>query len=150
MPKIPENVIVLGFDVGAKKTGVAIGQGLTQNASALDKIVCHEGIPVNLKCISTLISTWRPHVIVVGMPLRPDGKAQRASRHACAFMALLKENFSLPIYQIDEQLTTKSARADIFEAGGYRHLQKSNVDSYAAKLIVESWLAEQKALVTVD
>ena len=141
-----DNFIVLGFDVGAKKTGVAIGQSLTSSARALHKITCHEGLPVNEKCIAELIHTWRPNAIVVGMPLRPDGKAQRATQHALAFIAHLKENFSLPIYHIDEQLTTKSARADIFEQGGYRHLQKSDVDSYAAKLIVESWLAEQSAV----
>ena len=30
-----DNLVVLGFDVGAKKTGVAIGQSLTGNARAL-------------------------------------------------------------------------------------------------------------------
>ena len=138
-----DNFIVLGFDVGAKKTGVAIGQSLTGNARALHKIPCHEGLPVDVKCIGTLITTWRPQAIVVGMPLRPDGKPQRASQHARAFITYLKAHFLLPVYEIDEQLTTKSARTDIFEAGGYRHLQKSDVDSYAAKLIVESWLSER-------
>jgi len=138
-----DNFIVLGFDVGAKKTGVAIGQSLTGNARALHKIPCHEGLPVDVKCIGALITTWRPQAIVVGMPLRPDGKPQRASKHALAFINHLKTHFSLPVYEIDEQLTTKSARTDIFEAGGYRQLQKSDVDSYAAKLIVESWLSER-------
>lgn len=138
-----ENFIVLGFDVGAKKTGVAIGQSLTGSARALHKILCHEGLPADEKCIAALINTWRPHAIVVGMPLRPDGKPQRASHHAQAFITYLKNQVSLPVYEIDEQLTTKSARADIYETGGYRQLQKRDIDSYAAKLIVESWLSER-------
>ncbi len=139
-----DNFIVLGFDVGAKKTGVAIGQSLTSSARALPQIACHTAVPVDLKLVKTLIATWRPNALVVGMPLRPDGKAQRATQQALDFIDYLKCQCDLPIYTIDEQLTTKSARADLFEAGGYRYLQKSDVDGYAAKLIVESWLAEQR------
>ncbi len=137
------NIIVLGFDVGAKKTGVAIGQSLTSSARALHQLVCHAGIPVDVKQLRTLLTTWKPNVIIVGMPLRPDGKAQRATQQALDFIDCLKSHCDIPIQIIDEQLTTKSARAELFEAGGYRYLQKSDVDSYAAKLIVESWLAEQ-------
>jgi putative Holliday junction resolvase len=140
------DLIVLGFDVGAKKTGVAIGQTLTQSARALHKITCHEGIPIDITQITDLITLWRPQAIVVGIPHRPDGKMQRATRHAFAFIEALKQQCNLPIYEIDEQLTTKSARSAIYEDGGYRHLQKSDVDSYAAKLIVESWLNEQVGL----
>jgi len=37
-------------------------------------------------------------------------------------------------------LTTKEARQRLFAAGGYRALQKSQVDSFAAQLILETWL----------
>ena len=145
-----DNTIALGFDVGAKKTGVAIGQSLTNSAKALHKIACHQGLPSDLNILTDLITTWRPHIIIVGMPHRPDGKAQRATMHALAFIDFLKQHFNLPVYQIDEQLTTKSARTDIFEAGGYRHLQKSDVDSYAAKLMIESWFTEQSGKCSIN
>ncbi len=46
----------------------------------------------------------------------------------------------MPVYEIDEKLTTKSAREEIFAAGGYKSLQKEPIDSFAASLILESWL----------
>lgn len=139
-----DNLVVLGFDVGAKRTGVAIGQSLTGNARALQKIACHAGQPLDFTQITDLITLWRPQALIVGLPYHPEGKMQRALCHAHDFIALLRDKTALPVYSIDEQLTTKSARSELYEEGGYRHLQKSDVDSYAAKLIVESWLNEQR------
>lgn len=138
-----DNTVVLGFDVGSHKTGVAIGQTLTNSARILHKIHCQDGIPVPFLQVTDLLNQWRPHVIVVGLPYRPDGKPQRATQHALAFIELLRQHTHIPIHTVDESLTTKSARADLFESGGFKQLQKSDVDSYAAKLIVESWLNEQ-------
>lgn len=137
------NIVVLGFDVGSHKTGVAIGQTLTNSARILHKIHCQAGIPVPFQQVTDLLTQWRPQIIVVGLPYRPDGKPQRATQHALAFIELLRQHTQIPIHAIDESLTTKSARADLFESGGFKQLQKSDVDSYAAKLIVESWLNEQ-------
>lgn len=141
-----DNIVVLGFDVGSHKTGVAIGQTLTHSARVLHKINCQAGLPVPFQQVTSLLTQWRPHIIVVGMPHRPDGKPQRATQQALAFIELLRQHTEIPIHAIDEALTTKSARADLFERGGFKQLQKSDVDSYAAKLIVESWLNEQGSM----
>lgn len=141
-----ENMVVLGFDVGSKKTGVAVGQTFTHSARALQQLACHNGIPLDMGQIKALVATWRPHALIVGIPKKPDGTEQFATQCAYAFIAMLRDHVDLPIHQIDELLTTKSARSDLFERGGYRQLQKSDIDSYAAKLIVESWLNERLGL----
>jgi putative Holliday junction resolvase len=134
--------VILGFDVGSHKIGVAVGQTLTQQAKPLPRIMAQKGLP-RADEIKKLINEWRPDIIVVGLPTMMDGKKQFTTDLALAFMGFLKTLTNLPIFSVDERLTTKAARSDLFEQGGYRHLQKADVDSYAAKLIVESWMRSE-------
>ncbi|MCD6046986.1 MAG: yqgF [Gammaproteobacteria bacterium] len=131
--------VILGFDVGSHKIGVAVGQTLTQQAKPLPRIIAQKGLPTTTE-IKKLLNEWRPDVIVVGLPTMMDGKKQFTTDLALAFIEFLKTLTDLPVFSVDERLTTKAARSDLFEQGGYRHLQKADVDSYAAKLIVESWM----------
>ena len=137
-----ENKIILGFDVGTHKIGVAIGQTLLKQAKPLEKIITHQRGLADEKKILQLIKEWRPHVLIVGMPTHMDGSPQFTTQLAKDFIAFLKKLTGLPVYEADERLTTKMARSEIFEADGYQKLKKANVDSYAAKLIVESWMNE--------
>jgi putative Holliday junction resolvase len=40
---------------------------------------------------------------------------------------------------VDERYTSVDARQQLFDEGGYKALKKSNVDSFAAKLMLEQW-----------
>ena len=55
----------------------------------------------------------------------------------------MQQHFKLPVEQVDERLTTVEARQRLFDEGGYQKLKKSEIDSFAAKLILEQWLNEQ-------
>jgi putative transcription antitermination factor YqgF len=56
------------------------------------------------------------------------------------FLMELKNRFQLPVFPIDERLTTVEARSRLFALGGYKALKKKSIDSIAAQLIVEIWL----------
>jgi putative holliday junction resolvase len=43
----------------------------------------------------------------------------------------------------DERLSTVEARADLFDRGGFRALDKGSVDSASAVIILESWFEKQ-------
>lgn len=137
-PVMPENQTLLGFDFGLKYIGVAVGQTVTGTATALITLQAKNGIP-NWDEINALINEWKPAGLVVGIPLNMDGSEQQLTAEAKKFAQAL-ERFHLPVYRVDERLTTKEARQRLFETGGYRALKKSQVDSFAAKLILETWL----------
>jgi putative holliday junction resolvase len=40
-------------------------------------------------------------------------------------------------------LTTKTARQNLFEQGGYKALQHTQIDAVAAQIILEEWLISQ-------
>ncbi len=133
--------VALGFDYGTKKIGVAVGQLLTRTASTLS-VLYRIKEEIDWKSIALLVQQWKPFALVVGIPLHMDGKEQWITAEAQAFAENLKIRFQVPVYGADERLTSVEARAQIFEAGGYRALKKTVIDSLAAKLILEEWFLQ--------
>ncbi len=131
--------VFLGFDFGLKRIGVAVGQDVTMTASPLRTLTAHNGKP-NWKEVERLIADWQPSALIVGIPLNMDGTEMTVTKTARHFAKQLQQRFPVPVYQEDERLTTKTARAKAFEKGGYKALQKEVIDAVAAKLILEAWM----------
>jgi len=135
-----EQGLLLGFDFGTKRIGVAIGQMITHSARPLPSIKAVNGLP-SKETLAKLIKQWQPEALVVGIPLNMDGSEQAVTIKARYFAEWLRENFHLPVHEIDERLTTKAAKERLFAEGGYKALQDGQVDSVAAQLILQNWLA---------
>jgi len=105
--------ILLGFDFGMKRIGVAVGQTVTKTARALTTLQAKQGIPP-WELLGKLIKTWQPDALIVGIPLNMDGTRQRLTEAAQQFADSLEERYSLPVYGIDERLSTKDARTIIY------------------------------------
>lgn len=135
--------ILLAFDFGMKRIGVAIGQSVTQTARPLQTLTAKEGIP-DWDAIKKLINKWQPDALVVGIPLNMDGTEQKLTQYARQFASSLQTRFNLPIHEMDERLTTKDAREKLFANGGYKALQDGQVDSVAAQLILQNWFNQYK------
>lgn len=135
---MPEGV-VLGFDFGYKRIGVAVGQRLTASASPLATLDAKLGVP-NWDSVQKLILQWRPQACVVGLPTCIDGREQYTTAAARGFARQLRTRFALPVHLVDERLSTVEARSHLFAAGGYRKIKTSEVDSIAACVILEQWL----------
>ena len=132
--------ILLAFDFGQKRIGVAIGQTVTQSARPLTTIHAKEGVP-DWQTIHPLIKKWQPDALVVGIPLNMDNTEQPLTHLARTFANALKDQYNLPVFEIDERLTTKDARERLFTEGGYKALQNGQVDQVAAQLILQNWFA---------
>src|SRR4029079_10265126 len=130
---------MMGLDFGMKRIGVAVGQTVTQSARPLKTIQAKEGVP-NWQELDKLVHTWQPGALVVGVPLNMDGTEQPLTQAALLFMDSLRAHYKLPVYGMDERLSTKDARARLFQQGGYKALQHGQVDSVAAQLILQNWL----------
>jgi putative holliday junction resolvase len=129
--------VLLGFDFGMRRIGVAVGQTITQSAQPLPVIYAKDGIP-EWKQIADLIKTWQVDGLVVGMPLTMNNEEQLLSFASRKFANRLKEKYKLPVYFVDERFTTKEAKATF----GQQKSSGIEIDSYAAKLILESWLRD--------
>ena len=114
--------ILLGFDFGMKRIGIAIGQAITQTARPLDTIQAKAGIP-DWDALTKIMNQWLPEALIVGIPLNMDGTDQPMSQHAREFVKSLRKRYQLLVYETDERLTTKEAREKLFSQGGYKALQ---------------------------
>lgn len=134
-----KNKTFLGFDFGLKRIGVAVGQDVTMTAAPLTTIVAQNGKP-DWGEIKKLIGRWQPDALIVGIPLKMDGTEMSVTAAARHFAKQLSKHFQVQVYEEDERLTTKAARSEVYEQGGYRALRKKAIDEVAAKLILETWM----------
>lgn len=135
----------LGFDVGLKKMGVAVGQEITKSAKPLTILSVREGKP-DWNIIERLYKEWQPAGFVVGMPPFEDKEAHYAKALEKAVHELaegLKKRFARPVYLWDEHLSTRAAHSVIDENHFMRRKHKDYVDDIAAQVILESWLRER-------
>lgn len=133
---------ILGFDFGTKSIGAAVGQEITGTASPLNAFKAVDGIP-NWDLIKQIYDEWQPQLVVVGLPLNMDGTDQQVTFAAKKFANRLHAKFKIPVETYDERLTTVDAKAQLFEMGGFKKLDKQKIDSASACLIVESWMENQ-------
>jgi putative Holliday junction resolvase len=135
--------IVLAFDFGLRRLGVATANRETRTASPLTTLRVDRDVPWT--DIDRLVAEWRPGQLVVGVP-EGDGAAHVA-RHARSFAAALARRYELPVATVDETLTSVAAQTQLADdrRSGYlrRRVGRGRVDRLAACLIAEQWLSEQ-------
>ena len=136
--------LVLAYDYGKARIGVAVGQALTCSAQPLAVVSCREGNP-DWPALDRLRQEWRPTRLLVGKPLNLDDSESAMSRAAAAFAQALTGRYGLPVSLHDERLSSREARQRFAErrAGGLaRAGQAGAMDAIAAAVILESWLGE--------
>jgi putative Holliday junction resolvase len=132
----------LGFDVGSRITGVAIGNTFTASARALTTVTVNEDGP-DWNRLDALHQEWLPDTLVVGLPLTLEGAEQPASRRARRFAVQLQQRYSLPVVFVDERHSSREAAqrfAAARAAGLKRRRDAANIDAEAAAVILERWL----------
>lgn len=137
------NGTVLGFDVGARRIGVAIDSGFGLGARALAVIDVHDD-KIDWPAIERLHREWRPSGCVVGDPMTLDGGDQPIRIRARAFAMALRQRFKCPVMMIDERNSSQEAaqRFAHDRADGKRKRRDADLlDAVAAAVILERWLA---------
>ncbi len=138
---MPDNRTVLGFDVGTKWIGSAVGQTLTQTASPLEGIRVIKHKP-DWPAIERLIATWQPALCIVGHPSSMLERESPMTKIAEKFSRQLAGRFQIGVELIDERLTTREAW-QIVERSEQKNTRKPDIDCIAAVLITETWLHQQ-------
>ncbi|MGH8032757.1 MAG: Holliday junction resolvase RuvX [Luteimonas sp.] len=142
---------VLGFDVGARRIGVAVGSAFGHGARALAVIDVH-GEHTDWPAIDRLHKEWQPDGFVVGDPMTLDGGDQPIRARAHAFAHALRARYALPVVLVDERSSSIEAaqRFAIDRAEGRRRRRDAvALDAVAAAVIVERWLAAPQDAVAV-
>ncbi len=140
--------VVLGFDFGRTRIGVATGVAITGTAQPLRVLPVRRQRP-DWDAIDRLLAEWRPDLLVVGVPRHADGSANAMTVAALRFSRQLHGRFRLPVATIDERLSSWEAEQRAFEpAVGRRRGDSAALDDRAAALILESWFNQQRSLAS--
>jgi putative holliday junction resolvase len=129
--------VILSFDYGERRIGVAVGNTVTRSARPLHTIT-HASSDERFAKIRAVLQEWQPQQLVVGLPLYPDGVRHEMTVRCERFANQLRGRFGLPVALVDERYTSAIAQRE----------DAADVDAHAAALILQTYLhqaSEHKA-----
>lgn len=138
--------VVLAFDFGLKRIGIASGDTLTRTAAPRGTFTNSPHGP-DWSRIDREMRLLAPDLLVVGAPYNDDGSPGLIAGQASAFALELRQRYGLQVERMDERYSSTEAESLLREqrASGQRRkaVRKGDVDSAAAAVILESWLEAQ-------
>lgn len=130
---------VVAVDLGTRRIGVAVTDGLGLTAQPLATIA-RQGGQRDLDAIADVVKRYQAGLVVMGLPLSPEGEVGRAARSVQAFVERLRGVLAVPIEMVDESFTTVEAEDILLQADLSRARRKQVVDRVAAAVILRRWL----------
>jgi putative holliday junction resolvase len=141
--------IVLGFDFGKKRVGIATGDTVTGSAAPFGAI-SSTGTGIDWRAIERLLTQFKPEVLVVGSPRHADGTESPLSAAADRFADELARRGGIPVERCDEfgsSIEATEALRGARRAGTHaRRLQRGDIDGAAAAIILQRWLQAEGRL----
>lgn len=141
MPNRSDVLTALAFDFGVRQIGVAVGQTLSHTANPVTVLKARDGQP-DWQQIESLIETWQPTILLVGLPLNMDGSESEFCLRARKFGRKLAGRYGMKTLMVDERLSTREAK---HRGGPRQSYRREPVDGLAAQVILETWLGEPEA-----
>lgn len=129
----------LGLDVGEKRIGIAVSDLLGITAQGVETMTRKE-LSADLSYLIGLIETYEVAGVVVGLPKNMNNTLGFKAQEVQEFIHALTEQKDIPIYWMDERLTTMQAHQVLLEADMSRKKRKKVVDKMAAVFILQTWL----------
>ena len=128
---------ILGLDVGEKRIGVALADGLLAiPLSVIDRT----GEAADVEQLLALAREYGAERIVVGLPRSMNGSIGRQAEEVLAFSGALAQHVDIPVDTWDERLSTVAAERLLTDTGMKRERRKGKRDAMAAAIILQAYL----------
>ena len=123
--------VILAFDFGLKRIGVAIGNTILKTAQPLT-VIKEESNTNRFQIIETLLAEWKPIRLIIGLPFHADGTEHDMTKRCRRFANQLHGRFNIATILVDERFSScvlnfKQGEAD---------------DAHAAALILQQYFDE--------
>ena len=138
MPDLNSPQLIIAFDFGTQKTGMAVGSSIIESATPLALFPMKDGIP-NWDELLKIIKQHQPNLFLVGLPLNMDDSESELSTRARKFARRLRHQTNIETLMVDERLTTREAREELGFYQEQGRAKKLSADSFAAALLIQSW-----------
>lgn len=138
-------IIVLAFDFGTRRIGVATGNTITRMPQPLCTLEYRQHLPWN--DIDQLLRDYLPTQLVVGMPYNSDDTPTPLTPVVIAFADELATRSKLPVAFVDERHSSQEAERELayLRNSGLktRRITHADVDKLAAKVVLQRWFDSQ-------
>ncbi|MDR2727166.1 MAG: Holliday junction resolvase RuvX [Deltaproteobacteria bacterium] len=131
----------IAVDYGLKRTGIAVSDAEGRMAFPRCTLIRSTRTRFFTE-LAACLAEEAPHAIVVGLPLSMDGSESLSTRQTRHFVERLKRRTDLPIFWMNEQLSSHEAEQDLHEAGARGARLRHVLDQQAACRILQSFLAQ--------
>lgn len=138
MPNLNSPQLIIAFDFGTQKMGMAVGSSLIESATPLALFPMKDGIP-NWDELLKIVKQHQPNLFLVGLPLNMDDSESELSTRARKFARRIRHQTNIETLMVDERLTTREARDELEHYQAQGRAKKLAADSIAAALFIESW-----------
>ena len=145
MPDASQPQLIMAFDFGTQKTGMAVGSSIIENATPLMLFPMKDGIP-NWDELLKIVKQHQPNLFLVGLPLNMDDSESELSTRARKFARRLRHQTNIQTWMVDERLTTREARDELGSVQAQGRGKKLAADSLAAALLIESWYRDPQGI----
>jgi putative Holliday junction resolvase len=139
---------ILALDHGSRRIGVAIGDTETGLAFARPALR-RRNVADDLAVIGELCATEGIELVVIGLPLNMDGSEGEQAAAARGFGDRIGERGVTVVYE-DERLTSWEAAQRLAGAGRRARRASGELDSIAARLILQQYLDARRAPETSE
>ena len=133
----------LGLDIGKKRIGVALSDGLALTAQPLD-VLKSGSINKDIFTIIAICEAQEVTEIVAGMPFNMDGSKGGSAEYVEKFLDKLKDKLGtgseITVRTWDERLSTKAVERVMIEGDARRAERKEKIDALAASFILQGYL----------
>ena len=133
---------IMGLDYGAKTVGIAISDTLLQIAHPKETIFRdnEKRLRKTLARIEELVRLEDVELIVVGLPLLPDGTQGERAQKAKEFAQKVQTRTDIPVILQDERFTTTASDEELDEMQVKPEDRKKVIDQLAACHILDEYL----------
>jgi len=137
---IPCEGRILAIDPGTKRVGVAVCDPLRVTTRPVETIQRRSWKALVAR-ITTLVRDFDAVAVVVGLPLESNGEESEMSVEARSMARKLSLSLDIPVFLQDERVTSYEAKRRLWEQGTSLEDTRKLVDSEAAAIILEDFLA---------
>jgi putative Holliday junction resolvase len=137
---LPPRGRVLAIDPGTKRCGVAVCDELRVAVRPLERLERTSWKKL-LSNIQQLVAELDAVAVIVGLPLESDGSDGPMTLEARDIARKLGLSLAIPVFLQDERVTSYEAKGRLWNAGKSLAEGRDLVDSEAAAIILEDFLA---------
>lgn len=133
----------IGLDLGTKTLGVAISRtGIIANPYMLLKY-SNENYDYLVNEVKKIVLQEQVDEIALGLPKNMNNTCGFATERTKKFLAVLKKYVDIPVYLIDERLSTVEATNILLTNDMSRKKRKEVIDVTAAMIILDTYLKKR-------